>query len=31
VEVSGEISEGEKVIIKGQNYLQDKSKITVVE
>jgi RND family efflux transporter MFP subunit len=31
VEVSGEISEGEKVIIKGQNYLQDKSKITVVD
>lgn len=31
VEISGEIAEGEKVIIKGQNYLQDKSKITVVD
>jgi len=31
VEVSGEIAEGDKVIIKGQNYLQDKSKITVVD
>ncbi len=31
VEVFGEIAENEKVIIKGQNYLQDKSKITVVD
>lgn len=31
VEISGEIAEGEKVIIKGQNYLQDKSKITVID
>lgn len=31
VEVSGEIAEGDKVIIKGQNYLQDNSKITVVD
>ena len=31
VEVSGGIAEGDKVIVKGQNYLQDKSKITVVD
>lgn len=31
VEISGEISEGEKVVVKGQNYIQDKTKITVVD
>ncbi|SCZ79734.1 efflux RND transporter periplasmic adaptor subunit [Acidaminobacter hydrogenoformans] len=31
VEISGGVAEGDKVIIKGQSYLQDKAKITVVE
>ena len=31
VEISSGIAEGDKVIVKGQSYLQDKTKITVVE
>lgn len=31
VEISSGIAEGDKVIVKGQSYLQDKTKITVVQ